>query len=184
MPRSSRLALCCLACLLGISLYLKGRVTPGKGEGAAFLRPAPGLIKVRLAGGFPRPGLYLFPDATSLAAAIKMTLPSGVSGTLSGVPTDRPLNSGDVVTLTSRPGESVVLSLGKMGVRERMLLKIPLDPDRLTAQEWSDLPGIGEVLAARIVADRQKNGAFGSLEGLLRVPGLGPGRVAGLKGFF
>jgi competence protein ComEA len=55
----------------------------------------------------------------------------------------------------------------------------PLDPgevvdvDRASAAELVRLPGIGPGLAARIVADREAHGAFGSLEGLARVPGLG-----------
>lgn len=36
------------------------------------------------------------------------------------------------------------------------------------------LPGIGPVLAARVVGDRNQNGPFGSLEGLQRVKGIGP----------
>jgi competence protein ComEA len=184
MRRSSRLALCCIACLLCISLLFKGRVTPGKGEGAAFLRPAPGKVKVRLAGDLPRPGLYLFPDGTPVGTAIKMTLPAGGFANLCCAGAGRPLRSGDIVTLTSAGRETAVISLTKMGVKERMLLKIPLDPDHLTAEEWSSLPGIGEVLAERIVSDRQKNGAFGGVEGLLRVPGIGPGKLAALKQFF
>ncbi|HJV36381.1 ComEA family DNA-binding protein [Geomonas sp.] len=43
---------------------------------------------------------------------------------------------------------------------------------------------MGPVLAARIVADRQKNGAFGSLEGVQRVPGVGPGKLASLRRYF
>jgi competence protein ComEA len=184
MGRSSRLALCCIACLLCISLLFKGRVTPGKGEGAAFLRPAPGKVKVRLAGDLPRPGLYLFPDGTPVGTAIKLTLPAGGFANLSRAAASRRLRSGDIVTVTPAGAERAVISVGKMGVKERMLLKIPLDPDDLTREEWSSLPGIGEVLAERIAADRQKYGAFGSVEGLLRVPGIGPGKLAALKPFF
>ena len=36
------------------------------------------------------------------------------------------------------------------------------------------LPGIGPVIAARIVGDRNQHGPFGSLEGLQRVKGIGP----------
>ncbi len=36
------------------------------------------------------------------------------------------------------------------------------------------LPGIGPVIAARIVGDRNQNGPFGSLDELQRVKGIGP----------
>jgi len=184
IPRSSRLLLWSVALLLSLSLYVKGRAPTGKGEGAAFLRAGKGELKVRLAGDFPQPGLYLFPDGSSLATAIKMTVPALALPPSGGGGTGGSLRSGDVVTLTLMKGRSPEFTVGRMGVPERMLLKIPLDPDLLTAAEWDLLPGIGPALSARIVADRQKNGAFGSLQGVLRVPGVGPGRMAALKPYF
>lgn len=44
------------------------------------------------------------------------------------------------------------------------------------------LPGIGPALAARIVADREARGRFGSVADLDRVPGVGPATVARLEG--
>jgi competence ComEA-like helix-hairpin-helix protein len=49
-----------------------------------------------------------------------------------------------------------------------------VDVDRAPAVELTRLPRIGPGLAARIVADRAEKGPFGSLEGLDRVPGVGP----------
>jgi competence protein ComEA len=49
-----------------------------------------------------------------------------------------------------------------------------IDVDRATAAELERLPGIGPSLAARIVADRERNGFFRDGEALLRVPGIGP----------
>jgi competence ComEA-like helix-hairpin-helix protein len=49
-----------------------------------------------------------------------------------------------------------------------------LDPNRATAQELEALPGIGPVLAARIVADREAHGRFRRVEDLDRVSGIGP----------
>jgi len=48
-----------------------------------------------------------------------------------------------------------------------------LNINSATAVEWSQLDGIGEVLAARIVEDRNTNGPFESLDDLLRVEGIG-----------
>ena len=42
-----------------------------------------------------------------------------------------------------------------------------------TAEELETLPGIGEVTAANIIADREENGAFESIEDITRVSGIG-----------
>lgn len=49
----------------------------------------------------------------------------------------------------------------------------PLDLNRATALELQELPGIGPVLAERIVAFRERQGPFLSVEDLLQVPGIG-----------
>ncbi|HEV8124753.1 MAG TPA: helix-hairpin-helix domain-containing protein [Gemmatimonadales bacterium] len=50
-----------------------------------------------------------------------------------------------------------------------------IDADAATAQALARLPRVGLSLAKRIVADRDSNGPFGSLQGLDRVPGIGAG---------
>ena len=50
---------------------------------------------------------------------------------------------------------------------------VPIDVDAADARALESLPGIGAALAARIVADRASHGAFGSLDGLERVRGVG-----------
>ncbi len=57
----------------------------------------------------------------------------------------------------------------------------PVDLDRATAPELDELPGIGPALAARIIADRDANGPFGSLEALQEVKGIGPSLAARLS---
>lgn len=55
-----------------------------------------------------------------------------------------------------------------------------VDADRASAVELEALPGVGPQLAARIVADRDRNGPFGSIAGLERVKGIGPALAARL----
>ena len=55
-----------------------------------------------------------------------------------------------------------------------------IDVDRATAAELERLPRICPKLAATIVADREKLGPFGSLEGLERVKGIGPAMASQL----
>jgi len=184
MPRGSRIAIWCIALLLSLSLFIKGRVPTGKGEDATFFRTRPGNVTVRLAGDFPNPGLYLLPDGAKAIGAIKMTLPGAplpvaVAGDAGGR-----LVSGDVVILRLRGGQPPVFSMGRMGAKELMLLGIPLVPDLMGLEDWCNLPGIGPVLSKRIVFDRHKNGAFGVLDGLLRVPGIGPGKLDAIRRYF
>lgn len=56
-----------------------------------------------------------------------------------------------------------------------------LDLNRATAHELDRLPGIGPVLAGRIVAHRERHGPFGSVEELLAVRGIGPRLFGRLK---
>lgn len=52
---------------------------------------------------------------------------------------------------------------------------------RATAAELDALPGIGPATAAAIVAHRDRHGAFGSVEDLLAVKGIGPAKLEGLR---
>ncbi|GGD71772.1 ComEA family DNA-binding protein [Paenibacillus nasutitermitis] len=53
--------------------------------------------------------------------------------------------------------------------------------NRATAAELDALPGIGEAKARAIVADREKNGPFRSVDDLLRVKGIGPKLLEKMK---
>lgn len=53
----------------------------------------------------------------------------------------------------------------------------PLDLNQATADELTRLPGIGPVLAARIVAARETGGPFASVDDLRRVGGVGAAKL-------
>lgn len=58
----------------------------------------------------------------------------------------------------------------------------PLNLNTATAAELTQLPGIGEKLAERIVAYREANGPFASVEEIMEVDGIGEGKFADLAG--
>ena len=53
----------------------------------------------------------------------------------------------------------------------------PVDVNRASEEELRALPGIGGVLAARIVEARERDGPFASLDDLRRVRGLGRAKL-------
>lgn len=52
-----------------------------------------------------------------------------------------------------------------------------IDINTATKAQLMLLPGIGQVLAQRILDYRQENGAFSSTDDLLLVEGIGPGKL-------
>lgn len=59
--------------------------------------------------------------------------------------------------------------------------RVPVDLNAAGTAELTILPGVGPSLAAAIVADRDANGAFRSVEDLDRVRGIGPGLLARIR---
>jgi competence protein ComEA len=57
----------------------------------------------------------------------------------------------------------------------------PLSLNTATATELESLPGVGPVLAERIVAFRDQNGPFSVVEDLLEVSGIGEAKLAALR---
>jgi competence protein ComEA len=56
-----------------------------------------------------------------------------------------------------------------------------LDINSATWVEWMQLEGIGEVLARRIVENRERSGPFSGVDDLRRVPGIGPKTLEDLR---
>jgi competence protein ComEA len=57
----------------------------------------------------------------------------------------------------------------------------PLNLNRATVAQLTGLPGIGPVLAARVVAHRTAHGPFATVDDLLDVQGIGASKLADLR---
>lgn len=58
----------------------------------------------------------------------------------------------------------------------------PVNVNTAGEEELTALPGIGEELAARIVAYREEHGPFAVVEDLTEVSGIGQGKLTALEG--
>jgi len=81
-------------------------------------------------------------------------------------------------------------TLGGWGMRPIEIERQPerrydfrLDINSASWVEWTQIEGIGEATANKIVADRDSNGPFRSIEGLLRVKGIGPKTLEKMRPF-
>jgi competence protein ComEA len=57
---------------------------------------------------------------------------------------------------------------------EPLVAKFQVDVNRADWPELIQLPGVGQVLAERLIAERERGGAFRSVDDLERVRGIGP----------
>ena len=54
--------------------------------------------------------------------------------------------------------------------------RVPLN--EASAEDLAEVPGLTSRLALEVVAERERSGRFATVESLLRVHGVGPGRLA------
>lgn len=135
-----------------------------------------GRIIVHVAGSVERPGVYELADGSRVDAAI-----SAAGGAQDDAQLDA-LNLAAIVIDGTRiyvagPGEVPPPTIAEARAVE--IASGPIDVNRATAEQLESLPGVGPATAAAIVAERDRNGPFVSVDDLERVPGIGPAKLAG-----
>ncbi|HEY5973176.1 MAG TPA: helix-hairpin-helix domain-containing protein [Geobacteraceae bacterium] len=178
-----RAVLLALVAFLFLPVFRKGRGNPHDGA-AAFLRYTSGKVLVKAVGDVARVGVSQINDGMSIDDVIKMTIPGAQYTFTDQRGVGASMENGDILQFTRLADDNYRITLRIMTTPERMLFEIPLDPDRMGYDDWLSLPGIGPKLAETIVRDRQKNGNFGSLAMISRVPGVGAGRIEALVKYF
>jgi competence protein ComEA len=144
-------------------------VAPAAPDSAAVSAPAATLV-VAVAGKVRFPGLVRLPAGARVADAIEAA--GGVlPGTdLSTVNLARKIADGELITVGTPTGPSgAAPGDGKVNL------------NTATAAQLDALPGVGPVLAERIVAYRDKKGGFRSVAELRQVEGIGDAKFEQLK---
>jgi competence protein ComEA len=140
--------------------------SPAVGEAAGTATP----VVVAVVGLVARPGLVTVPTGSRVADAVEAAgglLPGTDPATvnLAALVTD---GQQIAVGVPGAGGSAPVPPAGAAGGGGLV------DLNSATAQELDVLPGIGPVLAQRIVAHRDEQGPFRSVDQLDDVPGIGP----------
>ncbi|MEX3504843.1 ComEA family DNA-binding protein [Corynebacterium sp. LK2510] len=178
-PRTAVAAVLAVAALLGGWFVLRPQPAelPPAQWGAvaeASTSVAPAEVVVSVVGAVEQPGLVTLPDGARVAEALAQA---------------HPLPDADLVSVN----QAQVLVDGQQ-IHVQALGAAPLAPDAVggpssglvslnsaTAEQLTSLPGVGQATAAAIVAHREANGPFATVDQLEEVKGIGPAKFAALK---
>ena len=157
---------------------------PKREELPAVMRLQPQLATVAAVDSRGNYGLYQIHDGNNLMDVIKLTENIPAEMLLPKNLRDQPVLSGERIEVRKLEGKYFKIERSWLSAPHRMLLQVPLHPDRMTPLDWEALPGIGPKLAAVIDNDRQKNGDFDEFSSLRRVKGIGPKKLEAWQEYF
>lgn len=159
------------ALLGGLGLGMLGADTATVVEAVGPRVTVSQLLDVHVAGWVGNPGVVQVPAGSIVADAISAAGGLRPGAGVEAINLAATLADGDQVVVPG-PSQAPSVDPAQDG---------PLSLNRATAGQLQDLPGVGPVLAQRIVDHRDANGRFETVEDLLEVPGIGEAKLAGLR---
>ncbi|MDQ3930597.1 MAG: ComEA family DNA-binding protein [Chloroflexota bacterium] len=176
-----------------VSLGVLSPGTPVTTKSTASPAPIAQTLVVYVSGEVTTPGVYTLPMGSRVADAVAAA----------GGFTEQANREG--INLAARVNDEQHISVPKLGQKMEEPTVVPsatteavagdasttpsptgapggkVNINTASAKELEALPGIGEVLAKRIVADREANGPFKTVDDLMRVPGIKEGVMSQLR---
>ena len=138
----------------------------------AVVAAPPESITVHVAGEVLRPGLVSLPADARVADAVAAA---------GGATADANLTALNLASLVSDEQQVVVPHVSDGAVADVGAHDGRVRINQASASEIEQLPGVGPVLAARIVAHRESFGPFSAVEDLLDVSGIGEAKLATMR---
>ncbi|MDQ1177993.1 helix-hairpin-helix domain-containing protein [Microbacterium sp. SORGH_AS_0421] len=138
--------------------------------------PAATGLYAHVAGAVREPGLYRLDAGDRVADAIARAGGFAEDAQRDGVNLARPVADGEQIVVPVVGAETAAPASGAGGDSSG-----PLDLNTATRDQLDELPRVGPAMADRILAWREANGRFTSVDDLLSVPGIGEKMLAGLR---
>ena len=143
-----------------------------------------GTVVVHVVGEVGKPGLVSVPEGARVADALTAAGGATADADLTAVNLARLVVDGEQIVVTT-PGQAPPPAAGAPGGAAGGAVSgapgTPVDLGTADAAALDALPGIGPVLAERIVTWRTDNGPFTSVDELGEVSGIGPALLAKLR---
>lgn len=134
--------------------------------------PAETTVRVHVSGMVLSPGVVDVASDAIVADAIEAAGGLRSEAVVDQINLAAPVTAGDQIVVPGPDGPPS----GAGNVGDGML-----SLNRATAGELETLPGVGPVLAERIVSFRDDNGGYEAVDDLLEVPGIGEAKLAAIR---
>jgi competence protein ComEA len=138
-------------------------------------------LVVHVAGAVRRPGLVRLPAGARVADAVAAAGGAARNAELASVNLARPVVDGEQLVVLARGQGPAVAAPPPSGGSAAGPSGAPIDLNSATLEQLDTLPGVGPVLAQRILDWRAEHGRFGSTDELREVSGIGEATFADIK---
>jgi len=152
------------------------KATPATAAGGVSPSPSAAPLIVDVAGAVRRPGVYEFREGERVIDAIKAAGGATGKAALESLNLAAPLTDGAQILVPKQAPVAAGPS-GSTSPGPTALINV----NTATAAELDALPGVGEVIAQRIVDYRTANGPFATVEDLVDVSGIGPSTMDDIR---
>jgi len=143
---------------------------------AAATSSAANSIVVDVVGAVRKPGVYDLPAGARVIDAVRAAGGFLPEAEPQAINLARPLVDGEQIVVLKK-GEAPAVATGGSAQQPGGKLNI----NNATESDFDGLPGIGPVLAQKIVAYREQHGPFHSIQDLMKVSGVGPKKFETLQ---
>lgn len=185
MVKYDRIIIVFLALIITVPVMVKSRPSRLIPASAAFLASSASRGYVQVSGDVRHPGVYpitanmLTMDAIRMAEPLQPAtgfIPHGCEAVV--------VRNGSGIRVAKISTGVSEIFFGSLPTAHRIVLDIPLDINSMTVDDFDRIPGVGPVLARRIVGYRQINGGKMRVEDLLSVDGIGEKKYIHLTKYF
>ena len=170
-PTSTPVAASSVAASSSVPAESSARDEPAEPSAPVTGAPAAagGTVVVSVVGRVARPGLVTLPEGARVADAVEAAGGLLARSDQSAINLAAPLADGQQVAVGVPGAVAPVDPAGRRSGPDG-----PVDLNRAGVADLEALPGVGPVLAQRIVEHREQYGPFGAVDELQDVPGIGP----------
>jgi competence protein ComEA len=157
-----------------------GTAVPGSAPSVRLEPRTAAVALVHVAGAVRSPGVYKMRDGERIQDAVRRAGGARRGADLNAINLAAKVADGQQVVVPRRgaAGQAAAAAAGEPGGPPQA----PVSLSTATAEQLDTLDGVGPATAAKILDYRRRHGGFRSIDDLGEIPGIGPKRLAALRG--